>query len=87
MLGFHMHVFRLERAFFHHLGKTLDDDGLRRDGIGGNHLRLREADAFGEGLIAGKETLHRSSPSLSGTMASAPKRHTSTHTPHPLQKS
>ena len=51
MLGFHMHVFRLERAFFHHLGKSFDHDGLRSDGISGNHLRFSETNAFGEGLV------------------------------------
>ena len=51
MLGFHMHVFRLERAFFHHLGKSFDHDGLRSDGVSGNHLRFSETNAFGEGLV------------------------------------
>ena len=52
MLGFNMHVFRLEQALFHHLGKPLDHNGLRSDGVSGNHLRFRETNAFGEGLVA-----------------------------------
>ena len=52
MLGFHMHVFRLERALFHHLRKTLDHNGLRRDGVSGNYLRFRETNTFGECFVA-----------------------------------
>ena len=53
MLAFDVHVLGRQLAFLDHLGKALDHDGLRRDGVGGDHLRSSQAHALGERLVTG----------------------------------
>lgn len=53
MLAFDVHVLGRQLAFLDHFGKSLDHDGLRRDGVSRDHLRPRQAHALGERLVTG----------------------------------
>ena len=53
MLAFDVHVLGRQLVFLDHFGKSLDHDGLRRDGVGRDHLRPRQAHALGERLVTG----------------------------------
>ena len=58
VLGLDMHVLGVKRTIGNHLGQSLDNDGLRRDGVRRNHLRPGKANALGEGFVARKESFH-----------------------------
>ncbi len=64
-----------------HLGQLLDDLGLGRDRVGGDHLGARQPDAPRHGVVAHDDLFHMPSRVID----MAPRGHSSTHTPHPLQ--
>ena len=53
MLRFHMNEFRFQTAVLDHFRKPFDNDRLRGDRIGRDHIRLCKTDALGKCLIAG----------------------------------
>ena len=68
----------------HIYAKLFHNDGLGRDGVGGDDLGPGEPDAFGEGLVAGKKLLCHY---FSASILIAPGRHSFRQMPQPLQKS
>ena len=87
MLAFNVHVLGGQRAVLDHLAQSLHHHRLRCDGIRGNHLRARQAHAFGERFVAGKEPFHRASASLSRIIVIELNLHAFAQMPQPLQKS
>lgn len=85
VLGLDVHVLGVKRTVGNHLGQSLDNDGLGRDGIRRNHLWPGKANTLGEGFVTRKKTLHQNY--TSGSMQMASNLHARTHMPHPLQKS
>ena len=55
--------------------------GLRRDGIGGNHLNLRQSYRFRDRMASFQDPFH----DFSSPKDMALRGHSTTHRPHPLQ--
>ena len=72
---------RVQLAARAHLGERLHDLGLRGDRVGGDHLCARELDAPRYRVVAHDHLLH----SPSRVMVMAPRGHSVTHSPQPLQ--
>ncbi len=81
VLRFHLDEARLELAGGDHVGKLFHHRSLRGDGIGGYHLGSRHAHGMRDRRVAFQHGPHR----LASCMAIAPRGHSSTHIPQPLQ--
>ena len=84
VLRLHIQVFALQRAVLHEVGQALHHDGLRGDGIGGDHMGLCLTHGQCHSLVAGNKQLSAHT-SASLIMVIAPILQARLHTPQPLQ--
>ena len=84
VLRLHIQVFALQRAVLHEVGQTLHHDGLRGDGVSGDHMGLCLTHGQCHSLVAGNKQLSAHT-SASLIMVIAPSLQARLHTPQPLQ--
>ena len=84
VLGLNVHVLAVQGAILHEIAQPLDHDGLRGDGVSGDHMGLRLTHGQRDCLVAGNKQL-LAHTSVSFTMVIAPSLQARLQTPQPLQ--
>ena len=57
VLGLNVHVLAVQGAILHEIAQPLDHDGLRGDGVSGDHMGLRLTHGQRDCLVAGNKQL------------------------------